>query len=99
MSESHELIHGTCVAFGPYGALLRGASGSGKSDLALRFIALPPEGGYAPMLVADSLQLATRKPPEDMRAYDYYLKSKALVETASTAADLTAADELLVLDQ
>ena len=53
MSESHELIHGTCVAFGPYGTLLRGASGSGKSDLALRFIALPAEGGYAPMLVAD----------------------------------------------
>jgi adenylate cyclase len=48
----------------------------------------------APMLVADSLQLATRKPPEDMRAYDYYLKAKALVEMASTAADLAAADEL-----
>jgi TolB-like protein/class 3 adenylate cyclase/Flp pilus assembly protein TadD len=48
----------------------------------------------APMLVADSLQLATRKPPEDMRAYDYYLKAKVLVEMASTAADLAAADEL-----
>jgi serine kinase of HPr protein (carbohydrate metabolism regulator) len=53
VSESHELIHGTCVAFGPYAALIRGASGSGKSDLALRFLALPAEGGYAPMLVAD----------------------------------------------
>jgi HPr kinase/phosphorylase len=51
--ESHELIHGTCVAFGAYAALLRGASGSGKSDLALRFLALPPEGERAPMLVAD----------------------------------------------
>ena len=29
------------------------ASGSGKSDLALRFLALPAEGEYAPMLVAD----------------------------------------------
>ena len=48
----------------------------------------------APMLVADLRQLATRKPPEDMRAYDYYLESAALVEMASTAADLTAADEL-----
>jgi adenylate cyclase len=48
----------------------------------------------APMLVAESLQLARRKPPEDMRAYDYYLKAKALVEVASTAADLTVADEL-----
>jgi HPr kinase/phosphorylase len=53
VSESHELIHGTCVAFGPYAALLRGASSSGKSDLALRFLALPVEGGHAPMLVAD----------------------------------------------
>lgn len=53
MSESHELIHGTCVAFGPYAAVLRGASGSGKSDLALRFLALPADGGHAPSLVAD----------------------------------------------
>jgi serine kinase of HPr protein (carbohydrate metabolism regulator) len=53
VSESHELIHGTCVAFGAYAALLRGASGSGKSDLALRFLALPADGEHAPMLVAD----------------------------------------------
>jgi HPr kinase/phosphorylase len=53
VSESHELIHGTCVAFGPYAALLRGASGSGKSDLAFRFLALPAEATHAPMLVAD----------------------------------------------
>jgi HPr kinase/phosphorylase len=53
VSEKRELIHGTCVALGPYAALLRGASGSGKSDLALRFIALPAEGKQAPMLVAD----------------------------------------------
>jgi serine kinase of HPr protein (carbohydrate metabolism regulator) len=53
VSEKRELIHGTCVAFGPYAALLRGASGSGKSDLALRFLALSAEGKQAPMLVAD----------------------------------------------
>jgi HPr kinase/phosphorylase len=53
VSESHELIHGTCVAFGTYAALLRGTSGSGKSDLALRFLALAPEAELAPMLVAD----------------------------------------------
>jgi len=34
------LVHGTCVALGGRGALLRGPSGSGKSDLALRFISL-----------------------------------------------------------
>ncbi|MET4895975.1 HPr kinase/phosphatase C-terminal domain-containing protein [Sphingomonadaceae bacterium jetA1] len=32
------LIHATCVAIGDTGVLLRGASGSGKSDLALRLI-------------------------------------------------------------
>ena len=42
----------------------------------------------APLLAAESLQMAKRKPPEDMQAYDYYLKAKALVEMAQTAADL-----------
>lgn len=34
------MVHGTCVALGGRGALLRGPSGSGKSDLAMRFISL-----------------------------------------------------------
>jgi HPr kinase/phosphorylase len=50
---ARELVHGTCVAFGRRAALLRGAPGAGKSDLALRFLALPPDGGAKPMLVAD----------------------------------------------
>lgn len=41
------LIHATCVCLGRRGLLLRGPSGSGKSDLALRLI----EAGA--MLVAD----------------------------------------------
>ena len=32
------LVHGTCVAYGARAALLRGPAGSGKSDLALRFL-------------------------------------------------------------
>ncbi len=36
--EQATQIHGTCVAFGAAGLLLRGPSGSGKSDLALRLI-------------------------------------------------------------
>jgi serine kinase of HPr protein (carbohydrate metabolism regulator) len=32
-------IHGTCVALGNRGVLIRGRSGAGKSDLALRLIA------------------------------------------------------------
>lgn len=41
------LVHGTCVAIHGRGVLLRGPSGSGKSDLALRLI----DGGA--ILVAD----------------------------------------------
>jgi serine kinase of HPr protein (carbohydrate metabolism regulator) len=53
LSQAHELVHGTCVAFGRRGALLRGNSAAGKSDLALRFLALPAEGEARPLLVAD----------------------------------------------
>jgi HPr kinase/phosphorylase len=51
-----ELVHGTCVALGRVAALLRGPSGSGKSDLALRFLFLARRGPAAvnpPALVAD----------------------------------------------
>ncbi len=40
-------MHGTCVALGRRGVLLRGPSGSGKSDLALRLIE------HGALLVAD----------------------------------------------
>jgi serine kinase of HPr protein (carbohydrate metabolism regulator) len=53
VSEKRELVHGTCVALGSHAALLRGRSGSGKTDLALRFLALPSEPGLEPGLVAD----------------------------------------------
>ena len=53
MSEARELIHGTCVALGSHAALIRGPSGSGKSDLALSFLALAAEPGLEPLLVAD----------------------------------------------
>lgn len=57
------LVHGTCVAFGRTGALLRGPSGAGKSDLALRFIFLARRGPAAleaPLLVADDQVLVAR---------------------------------------
>ena len=53
MRQPRELVHGTCVAFGRRAALLRGDPGAGKSDLALRFLALPAEGEARPLLVAD----------------------------------------------
>jgi HPr kinase/phosphorylase len=49
--EAH-LLHGTCVALGSQAALLRGPSGSGKSDLALRFLFETPSE-LDPCLIAD----------------------------------------------
>jgi serine kinase of HPr protein (carbohydrate metabolism regulator) len=54
--DALEVVHGTCVALGQRGALLRGPSGCGKSDLALRFLFLARRGPAAiepPALVAD----------------------------------------------
>lgn len=61
MPAGRLLVHGTCVAIsGPEidvrGALLRGAPGSGKSDLALRFISLfggEEESSHCAQLVSD----------------------------------------------
>jgi HPr kinase/phosphorylase len=55
------LIHGTCVALGDRCALLRGGCGTGKSDLALRFLFLPAGAlGASPALVADDQVILRR---------------------------------------
>lgn len=48
-------VHGTAISVGGVAVLLRGASGTGKSDLALRTLVLPPGPlvRAQPMLVAD----------------------------------------------
>ncbi len=46
-SEFMKAIHGSCVAIGEIGVLIRGPSGAGKSDLALRLI------DHGAVLVAD----------------------------------------------
>ncbi|MGN6096665.1 MAG: HPr kinase/phosphorylase [Bosea sp. (in: a-proteobacteria)] len=48
-----ERIHGTTIAVGEAGILLRGASGAGKSLLALAIIALAGQAGRFGRLVAD----------------------------------------------
>ena len=56
MPGAPEVVHGTCVALGRRAVLLRGPPGSGKSDLALRFLFLARRGPAAleaPILVAD----------------------------------------------
>lgn len=68
MKQARELVHGTCVALGRRGVLLRGGAGSGKSDLALRFMALPGEGSLAPGLVADDQVYVSANPDGTLTA-------------------------------
>jgi HPr kinase/phosphorylase len=55
-SDEPLLVHATTVALGPVAAMLRGPPGSGKSDLALRFLSSQSQGLSIPEhrgLVAD----------------------------------------------
>ncbi len=52
------MVHATCIAFDGYGILLRGPSGSGKSDLALRAI------DHGAQLVADDQVILVRDGPD-----------------------------------
>lgn len=52
MTDDGFLVYGTCVCLAEKGAILLGPSGSGKSDLALRFILNTPDA-LAPALVSD----------------------------------------------
>src|SRR5262245_62594676 len=55
LGDGAELVHGTCVALGRGAALIRGPSGSGKSDLASRFLFLArraPAAHARPLVVA-----------------------------------------------
>jgi HPr kinase/phosphorylase len=56
------LHHGTCIALGPHGILIRGPSGAGKSDLALRLIDAPGCGTgaivlHASLIADDQVQI------------------------------------------
>jgi HPr kinase/phosphorylase len=55
-----QLVYGTCVALGRVAAILQGPSGSGKSDLALRFVMQTPPPLEA-TLVADDQVLVRRE--------------------------------------
>jgi serine kinase of HPr protein (carbohydrate metabolism regulator) len=59
---ARELIHATAIALGGKAALIRGPSGSGKSDLALRCLALAPNTLWADQvrLVSDDQVTVTR---------------------------------------
>jgi HPr kinase/phosphorylase len=59
MTADAALVWGTCVALGRSAAILTGASGSGKSDLALRFVLSTP-AELQPALIADDQVRVTR---------------------------------------
>lgn len=105
MSDAPELVHGTCVALGRTAALLRGPSGSGKSDLALRFLFLARRGPAAleaPILVADDQVLVTRdggrllaSAPDSIRG-KMEVRGVAIVEVKSLAeAELSLVVDLV----
>jgi TolB-like protein/Flp pilus assembly protein TadD len=47
----------------------------------------------APRLQSEDLQLAKRKMPSDLRAYDHYLRAKPLVDAPASLSDLARARE------
>jgi serine kinase of HPr protein (carbohydrate metabolism regulator) len=109
LHDAPELVHGTCVALGRTAALLRGPSGSGKSDLALRFLFLARRGPAAleaPILVADDQVYLVRsgsrllvKPPEAIRG-KMEVRGVAIVEVKSLAeADLALVVDLVPAQQ
>ena len=62
MAGDTEVVHATAVAVGDRAVLIRGPSGSGKSDLALRCLALAPSTlvPHSALLVADDQVLLAR---------------------------------------
>jgi HPr kinase/phosphorylase len=63
LSGVTQTIHGTGLALGDKGVLIRGASGTGKSDLALRCLAMPPNQiiPLQSQLIADDRVVLTMK--------------------------------------
>lgn len=60
MTARVTLIYGTCVALGRAAAILQGPSGSGKSDLALRFALQTPAELDAALVADDQVQVRVR---------------------------------------
>ena len=100
MDDAAELVHGTCVALGRTAALLRGPSGSGKSDLALRFLFLARRGPAAleaPILVADDQVYLTRKGARLAATAPQSIRGKIEVRGIGIVEVKSAADAELAL--
>jgi HPr kinase/phosphorylase len=100
LADAPELVHGTCVALGRAAALLRGPSGSGKSDLALRFLFLARRGPAAleaPILVADDQVYLTRKGARLAATAPQSIRGKIEVRGIGIVEVKSAADAELAL--
>jgi HPr kinase/phosphorylase len=102
---ARELIHGTCVALGERAALLRGEPGSGKSDLALRFLALPAEDTPQRLVADDQVYVdgqdgvVTASAPETLAGM-IEVRGLGIMEAASLAkARLVLVCDLVRADQ
>jgi len=109
VSGTESLVHGTCIALGPRAALLRGPPGAGKSDLALRFLAMyggGPAEQAAALVSDDRTRLLVRggeliaSAPEPIRG-QLEVRGVGIVDVATCAeavlalaVDLVDGDEI-----
>lgn len=63
MDGAREILHATAISLGDRAALIRGSSGSGKSDIALRCLACAPNAliGEPSRLISDDQVIVTRR--------------------------------------
>jgi HPr kinase/phosphorylase len=97
-----EYLHATAIAIGSRGALIRGPSGSGKSDLALRCLALGPSALLrdAVRLVADDQVLLRRETARLVATAPQVLRGRLEVRGVGVleVAVASEADIILVAD-
>jgi serine kinase of HPr protein (carbohydrate metabolism regulator) len=95
LATAGSLVHGSAVALGDLGVLIRGKPGSGKSDLALRLVlgpALKAAGNAAFALVADDQVILT--PTGDRLAMSAPQPIRGLIEVRGVGLlDLGEASE------
>jgi len=105
---SSTLVHGTCIAHGERAVLLRGASGAGKSDLALRCLhcSLPAEAGHRSFLLVADDQLAISRSEDgrligrspDSIAGRLEVRGVGIIRVPHVAAELCLIIDLVVAD-
>jgi len=94
-----ERVHATAIAVGRRGVLIRGPSGSGKSDLALRALALGPSALLQEpvKLVADDQVILTSEPGALIAAAPSVLRGRLEVRGVGILEVAAAAQSEIVL--